>query len=175
MFGCMRCLTGNQASRMFPRVLFGMLYQHSFVLRRWIREMPIYRWESVSLREFCARTWNTSCCIAWKTADCPGFGIIEAGDVILFCSICKQTNCLQCKVGYSCISVQQEMLKFIITLQAIHKGTTCEDYQDSLTGGFKMTERYIDNLKNAGDVMNCPKCKASFLFKGNSLNNKLIT
>lgn len=48
------------------------------------------------------------------------------------------------------------------SLQAIHKGQTCEDYQDSLTGHFKVTERYINDLKNLGDVMNCPKCDVSY-------------
>lgn len=28
-----------------------------------------------------------------------------------------------------------------------------------------MTERYIDSLKNAGDVMNCPKCEVSFPYQ----------
>lgn len=33
-----------------------------------------------------------------KTVDCPGFGIIEAGDYDMICSICRQKNCLKCKV-----------------------------------------------------------------------------
>lgn len=47
--------------------------------------------------------------------------------------------------------------------QAIHGTQTCEDYQDTLAGGHKITERYINDLKNSGDVMNCPKCQASLL------------
>lgn len=46
-----------------------------------------------------------------------------------------------------------------ITCQAIHRNQNCEDYQDSLTGHFKVTERYINDLKDLGDVMNCPKCE----------------
>lgn len=34
-----------------------------------------------------------------KTVDCPGFGIIEAGDIGMFCVICREQNCLKCKVG----------------------------------------------------------------------------
>lgn len=53
--------------------------------------------------------------------------------------------------------------------QAIHRGMTCEDYQDSLTGSFKVTERYINNLKDLGDVMNCPKCDVGLRFLGLTL------
>lgn len=34
-----------------------------------------------------------------KTVDCPGFFIIEEGDDVMFCGICKETNCVQCKVS----------------------------------------------------------------------------
>ncbi len=33
-----------------------------------------------------------------KTVDCPGFGIIEAGDATMICPICGHHNCLSCKV-----------------------------------------------------------------------------
>lgn len=41
-----------------------------------------------------------------KTVDCPGFGIIEEGDEEMFCGICRQTNCLQCKVTFLGTPVQ---------------------------------------------------------------------
>lgn len=34
-----------------------------------------------------------------KTVDCVGFGIIEPGDDVMICSICRQQNCLSCKVN----------------------------------------------------------------------------
>lgn len=94
-----------------------------------------------------------------KTVDCAGFGIIEPGDVVMICSICRQQNCLHCKVNYL-MDRFSETINFYNnwTFQAIHNGQSCEDYQDSLTGSFKVTERYINNLKDLGDVMNCPKC-----------------
>lgn len=41
------------------------------------------------------RITNTFHC---KTIDCPGFGILETGDTEMICSICREKNCLQCKV-----------------------------------------------------------------------------
>lgn len=34
-----------------------------------------------------------------KTVDCPGFGILEAGDEEMICAICREKNCLKCKVS----------------------------------------------------------------------------
>lgn len=40
-----------------------------------------------------------------KTVDCPAFFIMEEGDDVMYCGICKETNCLKCKVSFPIAAV----------------------------------------------------------------------
>ncbi|KAG0429930.1 hypothetical protein HPB47_023171, partial [Ixodes persulcatus] len=80
-----------------------------------------------------------------KTADCPGWCVLEGNVNVFTCPVCHHSNCLTCR--------------------AIHEGKNCLQYQDELDFNSpnghdaRQTKNYLDNMVKEGQAMHCPQCQ----------------
>lgn len=86
-----------------------------------------------------------------KTADCPGWCMLEDNVNTFMCPVCGHSNCLTCR--------------------AIHEGKNCLQYQDELDFNApdgqeaKQTKEYLDNMVKEGQAMHCPQCRVIVMKK----------
>lgn len=86
-----------------------------------------------------------------KTADCPGWCVLEDNVNTFMCPVCGHSNCLTCR--------------------AIHEGKNCLQYQDELDFNApdgqeaKQTKEYLDNMVKEGQAMHCPQCRVIVMKK----------
>lgn len=86
-----------------------------------------------------------------KTADCPGWCMLEDNVNVFLCPVCGHSNCLTCR--------------------AIHEGKNCLQYQDELDFNApngqeaKQTKEYLDNMVKEGQAMHCPQCRVIVMKK----------
>lgn len=86
-----------------------------------------------------------------KTADCPGWCMLEDNVNVFTCPVCHYSNCLTCR--------------------AIHEGKNCLQYQDELdynapsSHEARQTKDYLDNMVQEGQAMHCPQCQVIVMKK----------
>ncbi|CAN7975928.1 unnamed protein product, partial [Ixodes persulcatus] len=86
-----------------------------------------------------------------KTADCPGWCVLEGNVNVFTCPVCHHSNCLTCR--------------------AIHEGKNCLQYQDELDFNSpnghdaRQTKNYLDNMVKEGQAMHCPQCQVIVMKK----------
>ncbi|CAN8024383.1 unnamed protein product [Ixodes persulcatus] len=86
-----------------------------------------------------------------KTADCPGWCMLEDNVNVFTCPVCHHSNCLTCR--------------------AIHEGKNCLQYQDELDFNApngheaRQTKDYLDNMVKEGQAMHCPQCQVIVMKK----------